>query len=109
MSNFNYQQMIDQMLEEYEATLDGSQEEQNLIGDRVDSEMRGLKLHSLRNAAVALFPHADHRQVDAVMNSGWMDEKLGDLQREIVQRMVMLERAWELSQAEAPAIYDEVA
>ena len=109
MSNFNYQQMIDQMLEEYEATLDGSQEEQNLIGDRVDSEMRGLKPHDLRNAATAMFPHADHRQVDAVMHSAWMDEKLGDLQREIVQRMVMLERAYELSQAETPAQYDEVA
>lgn len=109
MSNFNYQQMIDQMLKEYEATLAGSQEEQDLIGDRVDIEMRGLKPHDLRNASTAMFPHADHRQVDAVMHSAWMDKKLGDLQREIVERVVMLERAWELSQAEAPAIYDEVA
>lgn len=105
----NYQQMIDQMLEEYELTLAGSQEEQDLIGDRVDMEMRGMKLHGLRNAAASLFPHADHRQIGAVMDSDWMDEKLSDLQREIVQRKVMLERAWELSQAEAPAHYDEVA
>lgn len=39
MSNFNYQQMIDQMLEEYEATLDGSQEEQNLM---IGSEINGV-------------------------------------------------------------------
>ncbi|OKP30179.1 hypothetical protein [Serratia fonticola] len=103
----NYQQMIDEMLEQYETLMERDPAEQSLIGDRVDIEVRGLKLHGLRNAAGAHFPHADHNQVGAVINSDWMDEKLSEFQRELVQRKVMLERAWELSQAESH--FDEVA
>ncbi|KEY56954.1 hypothetical protein [Serratia sp. DD3] len=93
----NYQRMIDQMLEQYESMLEKSPDEQNLIGDQVDREMKGLKLHGFRHAASALFPCADQKQLAAVMDSAWMDERLYDAQYEIVQRMVMLERTMLLS------------
>lgn len=93
----NDQRMFDQMLEQYESMLKKSPDEQNLIGDQVDREMKGLKLHGLRQAASTLFPCADQKQLAAVMDSAWMDEHLYDAQYEIVQRMVMLERAMLLS------------
>ncbi|WON77544.1 hypothetical protein [Serratia sp. UGAL515B_01] len=103
----NYQQMVDEALEQYEQILEMDQDEQNLIGDRTEKEMNGLKLHALRNAASTLFPHADQRQLNAMLHSDWMDERLHDVQYEIVQRKVKMERAMELLQVNNH--FDEVA
>lgn len=92
----NMQQLVDEAMEQYEELLESDQDEQNVVGDLTEREMKGLKLHSLRNGAWSLFPEMDNRHLTAMMESAWMDEHLYNVQWEIVQRKVKTERAMHL-------------
>lgn len=111
MSEYRFQQIMDAELENYEARLDKSQDEQNLIGERTAIEMRGLKITTLRCAASALFPHTDQKLIFMLINSDWMTNKFEDFLYDIVQRLVIVERVMELSHAEneTPDNFEEVA
>jgi len=111
MSEYRFQQLLDAELEKYEAMLNKSQDEQNLIDDRTAIEMRGLKITTLRCAVSALFPHTNQKLIFMLIHSDWMTNKFEDFLYDIVQRLVIVEGVMELSHAENETTdnFEEVA
>ncbi|MEI7375640.1 hypothetical protein [Dickeya chrysanthemi] len=100
MNDYNYQRMIEEILEEYESRLEQSPEEQQILTERITNMHRNARLIGDMKALLKNRCHiagTDDRPIGALVDLPRTENYLLDVQEEIFRRVAMIERAMELS------------
>lgn len=108
MSEYNYQRMVEETLEQYDRTLAADPEEQALLDGRIEGMRKSLRV-SVFQKLIAERCHIaglDKRPIVALTESPGMEEYLCTVQTEILTRVAKAERAFELDAARDPAPHE---
>ncbi len=108
MSEYNYQRMVEETLEQYDRTLAADPDEKALLDERIEGMRKSLRV-SVFQKLIAERCHIaglDMRPLIALTESPDMAEYLYSVQTEILTRIAKAERAMELEAARDPELHE---
>ncbi|NWA20307.1 hypothetical protein [Serratia liquefaciens] len=108
MSEYNYQRMVEETLEQYDCTLAADPNEKALLDGRIEGMRKTLRV-SVFQKLIAERCHiagCDKRPLVALTESPEMEEYLYTVQTEILTRIAKAERAMELEAARALELHE---
>jgi hypothetical protein len=102
MSEYNYQRMVEETLEQYDRTLEADPDEKTLLDERIEGMRKNLRVSVFKKLIAERCPIAglDKRPLVALTESPEMEEYLYSVQTEILTRIAKTERAIEISNSE---------